>query len=98
MPAGFRFIPDHVKIEAAGDEAATIASFGQVGALTDFLPNQTLSNLDAQYDVAICRPIQAATPVQHKSYAAGTVFQVDVTTSVGNAANTYMLFGTLKAA
>ena len=98
VPSGFRFIPDHAKVEAAGDEAATIVSLGQVGALTDFLPNQTLSNLDAQYDMVICRPIQAATPAKHKSYAAGTVFQVNVTTNVGNAGNTYLLFGTLKAA
>ncbi len=97
VPTGFRWIPDHVKVEAAGDEAATIVSLGQVGALTDFLGNQTLSILDAQYDVVTLQPIPNATPVLQKSYAAGTVFQVNVTTAVGNAANTYYLFGNLQA-
>jgi hypothetical protein len=97
VPTGFRCILDHAKVEAAGDEADTDITIGQVGALTDFIGTTQLDNLDAQYDVVKIQPIQADPPVQQKSYAAGTVIQVDVTVANGNANNTYMLFGTLKA-
>jgi len=96
VPSGFRFIPDHVKIESAGDESNTDITLGQVGALTDFIGTTQLDNLDAEYDVVKVQPIQADPPVKQKSYAAGTVFQVDVTAANGNAGNTYFVFGTLK--
>ena len=95
-PSGFRFMIDQVKIEAAGDEAETDITLGQVGALTDFIGTTQLNNLDAQYDVAKVQPIQADPPVKQKSYAAGTVFQVNVTAANGNAGNTYLVYGTLK--
>jgi hypothetical protein len=95
VPPGKRFIPDHVKIIAAGDEAATDITLGQVGALTDFMNTTQLDNLDAQYDMVKVQPIPADPPVKQKSYAAGTVFQVDVTAANGNAGNTYILYGTL---
>ena len=96
VPSGFRCILDHVKIEAAGDEAETDITIGQVGALTDFMNTTQLDNLDAQYDVVTLRPIQADPPVKQKSYAAGTDIQVDVTVGNGNAGNTYLIYGTLK--
>ena len=96
VPSGFRAILDHVKIEAAGDEAETDITIGKVGALTDFINTTQLNNLDAQYDVVKVQPIQADPPVKQKSYAAGTVIQVDVTAANGNAGNTYFVFGTLK--
>ena len=96
-PPGYRYAIDHTKIEAAGDEGATDITLGQVGALTDFIGTTQLDNLDAQYDLVTVRPIQADPPVKQKSYAAGTVFQVDVTAANGNAGNTYLLYGTLKA-
>jgi hypothetical protein len=98
VPTGYRMVVDHVKIVAAGDEAATDITLGQVGALTDFIGTTQLDNLDAQYDAVKVQPIQADPPVKQKSYAAGTVFQVDVTAGNGNAANTYYLFGTLYEA
>lgn len=98
VPSTFRMIVDHVKIEAAGDEADTDITLGQVGALTDFIGTTQLDNLDAQYDSVKVQPIQADPPVKQKSYAAATVFQVDVTVANGNAGNTYLVFGTLKAA
>lgn len=97
VPSGYRMIVDHVKIEAAGDEADTDITLGQVGTLTDFIGTTQLDNLDAQYDSVKVQPIQADPPVKQKSYAAATVFQVDVTAANGNAGNTYLLFGTLKA-
>lgn len=96
VPSGFRCILDHVKIEAAGDEADTDITIGQVGALTDFIGTTQLDNLDAQYDSIKVQPIQADPPAKQKSYAAGTVIQVDVTVGNGNAGNTYLVFGTLK--
>lgn len=96
VPSGFRCILDQVKIEAAGDEADTDITIGQVGALTDFIGTTQLDNLDAQYDVVKIQPIQADPPVKQKSYAAGTVIQVDVTVANGNAGNTYFVYGTLK--
>ncbi len=98
VPVGKKFLPDHIKVEAAGDEAVTIVSAGLSTALTDFVPNQTLSNLDAADDMVKVQPIQNATPVKQQVYAAGEIFQVDVTTAVGNAGNTYYLFGTIIAA
>ena len=98
VPTGKRFVPDHVKIIAAGDEAATDITIGQVGALTDFMGTTQLDNLDAAYDMVKVQPVPADPPVKQKSYAAGVVFQVDVTAANGNAGNTYKLFGTLNAA
>ncbi len=98
VPSGYRMIVDHVKIKAAGDETNTDITLGQVGALTDFIGTTQLDNLDAANDAAKVQPIQADPPVKQKSYAAGTVFQVDVTVGNGNAANTYFLFGTLEEA
>ena len=97
VPAGFEFTPDHVKVKAAGDEGATVVSLGLSTALTDFCPNNTLSNLDAADDMVIVRPIPNTTPLKSQVYTAGEIFQVDVTTNVGQAGNTYYLFGTLIA-
>jgi len=97
VPSGFRCILDHIKIEAAGDESTTDITIGQVGALTDFISTTQLDNLDAQYDVVKIQPVQADPPLKQKSYAAGTVIQVDVTVANGNAGNMYFVFGTLKA-
>lgn len=97
VPSNFRLILDHIKIEAAGNESTTDITIGQSGALTDFINTTQLDNLDAQYDVVKIQPVQADPPAQQKSYAAGTVIQVDVTVANGNAGNTYMVFGTLKS-
>jgi hypothetical protein len=97
VPVGYRLLLDQVKIEAAGDEGITDISIGQSAALTDFIGVTQLDNLDAQYDAVKVQPIQANPPAKQKSYAAGAIIQVDVLTAVGNAGNTYMVFGTLKA-
>lgn len=84
VPTGYRCILhffDFICGTLSTPPLIAIVSCGQVGALTDFLGNQTLSNLVAIYDVARCMPIPAATPVLQKSYAAGTVIQLDVTTA-----------------
>ena len=95
---GKRCLPDHIKI-ICGSDASTTAKItvGQVGALTDFLAENTLTNLAAQYDMVICRPIPATTPLKSKSYAPGTVIQIDVTTADADGSTdcTVLLFGTL---
>jgi hypothetical protein len=95
VPVGKRCILDHAKIVAAADAGTTTITIGQVGTLTDFLPTNTLSNLDAQYDSVTVMPIPNTTPLKSKSYAAATVIQIDVGAHAGAAGNTVYLFGTL---
>ena len=95
VPTGMRLIIDKVDIVAAADCGTTTCTIGKVGALTDFLGTQTLSGLDAQYDVASLRVIPNATPVVKKSYAAGTVIQIDVGAHAGAAGNLAILYGSL---
>jgi len=95
VPFGKRCVLSHVVIVAGADAGATTMSVGQVGAPTDFLPANTLSNLDAQYDAVILRPVPSTTPLKGKSYAAGTVLQADVGSYAGGASNTVFLFGFL---
>jgi len=98
VPTGKRCVLDHVKV-ICGSAASTTAviTFGQVGALTDFLGSQTMTNLAAQYDTVICAPIPNATPVKTKSYAATTIIQVNVGTADvdGSDDAIVMLFGTI---
>lgn len=98
VPTGKRCVLDHAVV-ICGTAASTTAviSFGQVGALTDFLGNQTMTNLAAQYDDVICAPIPSATPVKIKSYAAETVIQVNVATADADGSTDAIvkLFGTI---
>jgi len=98
VPAGKRCILDHLKIISGVVPSTTaIVSFGAQGSTTDFLGNQTLTNLAAQYDCVICAPIPNATPVKTKSYPAGTIIEADVTTADvdGGTDNTVLVFGSL---
>jgi hypothetical protein len=93
VPAGKRCVLNHASVIAGADASTSTVTIGQVGALTDFLDTQTLSNLDAQYDSVALMPVPAATPVKKKSYAATTVIQINVTSAVGGATNTVNLYG-----
>ena len=95
VPVGKRCVLTHAILVAGANASTSVVTIGQVGALTDFLGSQTLSAIDAQYDVAILQPIPAATAAKVKSYAAGTVLQMNVTTGNGGATNTVYLFGFL---
>lgn len=95
VPSGKRCILTKAIVIAAADAGTTTITMGALGALTDFLATNTLSNLDAQYDVVIVRPIPSTTPLKSKSYAAGTVLQVDVGAHAGAAGNSIKLFGML---
>ena len=96
VPTGKRCVLDHAKVIAGADAGATTTlSIGQNTAETDFVPANTLTNLDAQYDSVIIKPIPNTTPLMNKSYAAGTVIEAKVATQSGGATNKLMLYGTL---
>lgn len=96
VPTGKRCILSHAIVVAGADAGATTTlSIGQNSAETDFVPANTLSNLDAQYDAVKIQPIPNATPLKNKSYAAGTVIEAQVASNSGGATNTVYLFGTL---
>ena len=94
VPTGKTAVLTKAVIIAAGDAGATTTiTIGRVGTLMDFLPTNTLSNLDAAGDVVICQPVPNTTPLKLKTYAAGVVIQVDVGNQSGAAGNTVKLFG-----
>jgi hypothetical protein len=95
VPIGKRAVIFAVAIVPGADAGTTTVSIGQVGALTDFVPVNTLSNLDAQYDVIWLMPIPNTTPLKGKSYAAGTVIQADVGAHAGGTTNAFFVFGFL---
>jgi hypothetical protein len=96
VPVGKRCILSHAIVVAGADAGATTTlQIGQSGATTDFVPDNTLSNLDAAYDSVIIRPVPATTPLKSKSYAASTIIQGSVGSQSGGASNTLYLFGTL---
>lgn len=95
VPIGKRCVLTHAVLVAGADAGTTTISIGADGTETDFLPVNTLSNLDAQYDAVILRPVPNTTPTKTKSYAGGTVIQAQVTNQAGGATNTMYLFGFL---
>ena len=98
VPTGFIAVIDHVDVIAGADAGASVATVGRSTALTDFVGAQTLSNLDAAGDKVTLMPVPNATPVKQKTYAAGVIIQMDVTTGSGGATNYVYLFGYLYAA
>jgi hypothetical protein len=95
VPTGKRAVLTKAVLVAAADAGTTTLTIGQAGAPNDFLGTQTLSNINAQYDVAILQPVPNATTVLSKSYAAGTVIKGVVGSQAGAAGNTLYLFGFL---
>jgi hypothetical protein len=95
VPVNKIFIPAIAFIRAGADAALTDVTFGRVGALTDWLNTIQLDNLDAAGDQVKVEQTNANPPTQAKTYAAGTLFQVDVTVAQGGATNYIDLFGYL---
>jgi len=94
VPLGQRAVLRYAIVVAGSDAGATTTlSIGQDGAETDFVPANTLSNLDAEYDTVTLQPIPNTTPLKNKSYAGGTVIQAQVGSNSGGATNTVYLFG-----
>jgi hypothetical protein len=97
-PTGKIMLPFGLGLVAGADCGASVLTIGRSTALTDFIASITLGNIDAEDDMAWLQPIPNATPVLLKTYAAGILFQVDVTTALGGATNYVDLFGWLKDA
>lgn len=96
VPVGVRCTLFFAEVIAGADAGATTTlSIGQNGATTDFVPANTLSNLDAANDKVIIQPVPNTTPLKGKSYAAGTVIEGTVATQSGGATNTLNLYGKL---
>ncbi len=96
VPTGLRCVLTKAIVVANGDAgASTTISIGANGTETDFIPANTLSNLDAPYDAVILMPIPNTTPLKSKSYAAGTVIDAKVENQSGTTGNTIYLFGFL---
>jgi len=96
VPTGLRCVLTKAIVVANGDAGATTTvSIGASGTSTDFVPANTLSNLDAQYDAVILMPIPNTTPLKSKSYAAGTSIVATVGSYSGTTGNTIYLFGFL---
>jgi hypothetical protein len=94
VSTGKRCVLSHAIVVAAGDAGATTTlSIGADGSETDFVPANTLSNLDAQYDAVILMPIPNTTPLKIKSYEATTIIEAQVASQSGIAGNTIYLFG-----
>jgi len=97
VPTGYKALLFAVDIEAGADASTSAVTVGRSTALTDFLGTQTLSNLDASGDKVTLTPVPNATPVKQKTYAAGVIIQIDVTTGSGGATNYVYLYGKLTA-
>jgi len=95
VPTGKIFVPVFVIIRAGADASTTTVTFGRSTALTDWLDTITLSNLDADGDQVKIEVVNNATPVKSKTYVAGVIFSIDVTTGNGGATNYVDLFGYL---
>jgi len=94
VPLGQRCAIAYAVVVAGADAGATTTlSIGQDSAETDFIPANTLSNLDVQHDSVRLQPIPNTTPLKNKSYSGGTVIQARVGSQSGGAINTVFLFG-----
>jgi len=95
VPVGYTAVIDHVDLILGADASTSVLTIGRSTALTDFLGAQTLSSLDADGDVGRLMPVPNATTVLQKSYAAGVIIQVNVTTGNGGATNYMIVWGYL---
>lgn len=101
VPPGKVMVPHFIIIR---NNTASLAvcqvTFGQVGALTDFLTAHTLTNITTVGAAVILRAIPHTTPASEQvQYAAGEIFQMNLTvaaTATGTA--TIELYGTLDDA
>jgi hypothetical protein len=102
VPTGKVCVLSHLNLVSGSTaDVANTAKFtaGQVSALTDFLAEQTLTNV-VSGKMAICRPVPSVTPLAGVAYPAGTIIQVNVTTLDANGGTDWkvFLFGFLYSA
>ncbi len=100
VPPGKEFTPFAVCISKVSASLTTATvSFGQSGALTDFLGTQTLTGANAAGDAVWCQPVPNATPVGIVTYTAGEIFSMDHVAAEGGAATADVsVFGFLNDA
>jgi hypothetical protein len=95
VPPLRKLVLTKVVVIAGSDAGATTTiSVGQSGSTTDFVPANTLSNLDAANDAVILQPIPNTTPLKIKAYPAATIINCTVASASGGATNTVQLYGT----
>jgi hypothetical protein len=97
VPADKRCVLSHAVVVAGADAGAS-TTFGigsESTTYVNFLAAHTLSNLDAENDAVILRPVPNTTPLKSKSYAAGTAIYGIVASQSGGATNRVYLFGFL---
>lgn len=95
VPTGKIFIPVFLIVRAGVDALLTDVTFGRSTALTDWFGTIQLDNLDAAGDQVKIEVVNANPPTKSKTYAAGVLFQIDVTVAQGGATNYVDLFGYL---
>jgi hypothetical protein len=96
VPATQRVILSKAVVIAGADAGATTTiSIGAAGSTTDFIPVNTLSNLDAFDDAVTLMPVPNTTPTKFKYYGLNTVITATVGSHSGGANNTVLLYGTL---
>lgn len=95
VPSGKTAVLTRAVLVVGADAGSTDITFGQAGALTDFLGTQQCDNADAANDVIVFEPVPNATPALRKAYAAGTLIKAVVANQAGGAINTLYLFGFL---
>lgn len=101
VPVGKEFTPFAVCISKVSTSLTTATvSFGQTGALTDFLGTQTLTGANAAGDAIWCAPtMDGATPTGIVTYTAGEIFAMDHVVAQGGAATADVsVFGFLNDA
>jgi hypothetical protein len=95
VPSGKLFIPILAIIRAGADAVLTDVTFGRSTAKTDWMGTIQLDNLDADGDQVKIEVSNVDPPTKSKTYAAGVLFQIDVTVAQGGASNKVDLFGFL---
>lgn len=87
---------DHATIIVGADAGASVVSIGgEAATYADFIPNSTLTNLNAANAAGILVPIPATTPLKQQLYPGGRILKMNVTTALGGATNTVRLYGYL---
>jgi hypothetical protein len=95
VPLGKLFVPVFIDVRAGADAVLTDVTFGRSTAKTDWLNTMQLDNLDADGDQVLLMPVPQNPALKLKTYAAGVLFQIDVTVAQGGASNKVDLFGYL---
>jgi hypothetical protein len=96
VPSYRTLIISHATITVGADAGASVVSIGsEGGSYVNFIPNNTLTNLNAANAVGVLMPIPSTTPLKQIVHAGAAVVKMLVTTGAGGATNTVRLYGSL---